>query len=413
MTIPTPEKRIVEFEKLGFGMFIHWGLYSRLGKGEWIMHLENIPKDEYSKLKDTFTAEDFDAEKIAFTAKSAGMKYITLTSRHHEGFSLYDTCGLSDYDAPHSPAGRDLIAEYVAACKKYGLLPMIYHTTLDWYDSRFENDFDAYLKYLRDSVEILCTNYGKIGGLWFDGNWSKPDADWQEDKLYSMIRRLQPEAMIINNTGLTARGEIGNPYLDSVTFEQGRPEPMDRRGMKKYVSAEMCQTINDHWGYGNFDLNSKSVRELIESLCACRKIGANYLLNVGLTADGKITPLQEATLEEMGKWTAISPNAVYLARPTEIKGEDKDFALGYERELYFFIHNLGSINPEQVVNGYAVKDGKRTFSNVNEKIKDIRWTDCDESLSFTQTPDGKLTVNCTGYPYGKSLVVRIAKATLC
>lgn len=223
MTIPIPEKRIAEFEKLGFGMFIHWGLYSRLGKGEWIMHLENIPKDEYAKLKDIFTAEDFDAEKIAFTAKSAGMKYITLTSRHHEGFSLYNTCGLSDYDAPHSPAGRDLIAEYVAACKKYGLLPIIYHTTLDWYDSRFENDFDAYLKYLRDSVEILCTNYGKIEGLWFDGNWSKPDADWQEDKLYSMIRRLQPEAMIINNTGLTARGEIGNPYLDSVTFEQGHP----------------------------------------------------------------------------------------------------------------------------------------------------------------------------------------------
>ena len=155
MSIPVPEKRIADFEKLGFGMFIHWGLYSQLGEGEWIMHLKNIPKEEYSKLKNTFTAKDFDAEKIAFTAKNAGMRYMTLTTRHHEGFSLYDTRGLSDYDAPHSPAGRDLVEEFIAACRKYGLVPMLYHTTLDWYDDRFETDFDAYLGYLRDTLHRI------------------------------------------------------------------------------------------------------------------------------------------------------------------------------------------------------------------------------------------------------------------
>lgn len=411
MALPVPEKRIADFEKMGFGMFIHWGLYSRLGEGEWIMHLKNIPKEKYSKLKEEFTAENFDAEKIVFTAKEAGMKYITMTTRHHEGFSLYDTRGLSDYDAPHSPAGRDLIEEYIKACNKYEIMPMLYHTTLDWYDDRFKNDFKSYLEYLRSSVEILCTQYGKIGGLWFDGNWSKPNADWEEDKLYSMIRKFQPDAMIINNTGITARGETGNDYLDSVTFEQGRPEPMNREGMKKYIAAEMCQTINDHWGFGAADLDSKSVPTLIESLCACRKIGANYLLNVGLTADGKITKLHEAILEEIGKWIKITGNSIYNGTPSKIKGEDKDFALESDNCIYFYIHDLAVSAKEQVVMDRKTKDRHRTFSKVNRKIKKIEWTDCDEELAFTQNDDN-LKIDCTEYPYGKSLVVRVAKATI-
>ena len=247
-----PEKRIADFEKLGFGMFVHWGLYSQLGEGEWVydFHKDNYPMSEYCKLQDTFTAEDFDAEEMVLAAKRAGCKYITLTTRHHEGFSLYDTCGLNTYDAPHSPAGRDLIKEFVDACNKHGIIPFFYHTTLDWYNEDFNNDFDTYLEYLRKSVEILCTNYGKIGGLWFDGNWSKLDADWKEGELYATIRKHQPEAMIINNTGLDARGEAGHPEIDSVTFEQGRPTPMDRTNMSKYVAAEMCYTLNVLWGCG-------------------------------------------------------------------------------------------------------------------------------------------------------------------
>ncbi|MBQ2720805.1 MAG: alpha-L-fucosidase, partial [Clostridia bacterium] len=244
MAIPVPEKRIAKFEKLGFGMFIHWGLYSQLGRGEWVQFVEKIPKEEYAKLKDTFTAKEFNGREIAKIAKRAGMNYITLTTRHHEGFSLYDTRGLNDYDAPHSPAGRDLIKDFVEGCRAEGILPMFYHTTLDWYNDDFNGNFKEYLKYLRRSVEILCTEYGEIGGLWFDGNWSKPNDDWEEDELYSLIRRNQPDAMIINNTGLDARGFVGNSYLDSVTFEQGRPTPMNREGMPKYLAAEMCQTIN-------------------------------------------------------------------------------------------------------------------------------------------------------------------------
>ena len=158
MAIPVPEKRIADFENMGFGMFIHFGMYSQLGRGEWIMNIADMPVEEYSKLKDTFTAKDFDGRKIAKIAKAAGMKYITLTTRHHDGFSLYDTKGLCDYDAPHSAAGRDLIRDFVDGCNAEGIMPMFYHTTLDWYQPSFKNNFPEYLEYLRRSVEVLCTN---------------------------------------------------------------------------------------------------------------------------------------------------------------------------------------------------------------------------------------------------------------
>lgn len=161
MSIPTPKQYISDFEQLGFGMFVHWGLYSQLGKGEWIWNIGKMDGEEYCKLKDSFTAEDFDADELVLTAKKAGCKYITLTTRHHEGFSLYDTCGLNDFDAPHSPAGRDLIREFVDACNRHDIVPFFYHTTLDWHHPDFEGNFDRYLEYLRQSVEILCKNYGK------------------------------------------------------------------------------------------------------------------------------------------------------------------------------------------------------------------------------------------------------------
>ena len=251
--LPEPLPRVARFESMAYGMFVHWGLYSQLGRGEWVMQMEKIPAAEYRKLKDSFTAKDFNGREMARVARKAGMKYITLTSRHHEGFSLYDTRGLSDYDAVHSPAKRDLVADFIEGCRAEGIAPFLYHTTLDWYQESFANDFDAYLDYLHASVEVLCRNYGELGGLWFDGNWSKPDADWKEDRLYGLIRKYQPEAMIIDNTGLQHRGKVGHPEIDSTTYEQGRPEPVDRRGMPKHVAAEMCQTMNMHWGIGAKD----------------------------------------------------------------------------------------------------------------------------------------------------------------
>nr|MBQ4319444.1 alpha-L-fucosidase [Clostridia bacterium] len=409
MAIPVPSKHVAEFEKMGFGMFIHWGLYSQLGRGEWVMSTEQIPKEEYSKLAQTFTASKFCGRTIAKIAKAAGMKYITLTTRHHEGFSLYDTKGLCDYDAPHTPAARDLIKDFVDGCNAEGIMPMFYHTTLDWYQDSFKENFDEYLEYLRKSVEVLCTNYGKIGGLWFDGNWSKKDADWKEDALYATIRKHQPEAMIINNTGLGKRGELGHPEIDSVTFEQGRPTPMNREGMPKYVAAEMCQTINAHWGVGTIDFKYQSVPELIENLCACRKVGANYLLNVGPSAEGEILPLQVEMLKMVGEWIKVCGWPIYEGKPCGIETSNKNFALKAGDKYYLFIHDLGRRGSENVVQD-GPGQGYKKFYGFADEIKSIKWLDNNEELKFTQN-NGILSVYATGFEYGKQLVVRVAEVT--
>ena len=266
------EQRIKQFETLGLGLFVHFGLYSLLGRGEWIKFNERIPDEEYERLTASFCPAPDWADRLAEAAAMAGCRYITLTARHHDGFSLYDTRGLNNYDAPHA-CSRDLIAEFVAACRKQGLRPFFYHTLLDWREPGYRTDFHAYLTYLRASVERLCTNYGEIGGIWFDGMWDKPDADWQEDVLYATIRRHQPEAIIINNTGLHERGKLGHIELDSVTFERGRPWPINLADSPKYIASEMCQTMGDTWGYGAGDLNYKAPAELIEDLCVCRRCG--------------------------------------------------------------------------------------------------------------------------------------------
>ena len=412
MSIPVAKQYILDFEQMGLGMFIHWGLYSQLGRGEWVFFNEKLDMNEYKKLADTFTAEDFDAEEIAKTAKAAGCKYITLTTRHHEGFSLYDTCGLNDFDAPHTPAGRDLIREFVDACNKYGLMPMFYHTTLDWYNPDFDENFDEYLEYLRKSVETLCKNYGKIGGLWFDGNWSKPDSDWKVEELYATIRKYQPEAMIINNTGLEHRGDVGNLEVDSVTFEQGKPTPMDREGMTKYVAAEMCETLNDHWGIGYDDLCYKSPVYLIQCLCDCRKVGANYLLNIGPEAQGKINEYQKELLGLLGRWMDLFGEAIYNGRPCGVAGIGKNFALKSTdgKSLYLFVYDL-AIKGDDNVTVAGKYRGAYAFGGVQDEIESVKWMDNDEELSFVQG-DNMLAVDFTGQPYGKSYPVRVAKAVI-
>jgi alpha-L-fucosidase len=347
--------------------------------------------------------------EIVRVAQSAGCKYICLTTRHHDGFSLYDTCGLNDYDAPHALAGRDLVREFVDECRKADIVPFFYHTTLDWHHPDFNNDFEAYLAYLRQSVELLCTNYGKIGGLWFDGNWSRPDDDWQEDALYSMIRRLQPEAMIINNTGLHKRGEKGNEYIDSLTYERGLPTPIDRTGMTKYVAGEMCETLNDHWGDAD-DLNFKPIKQILEEICDCRKIGANMLLNIGPAGDGTVPLMARATMESVGYWMQIYGKAIYNGRPYIARQGQRDFILRDIRDpktYYLFKYDLSCTGDHNV----SVTDqgnGVVSFDGFEQTVSSIAWMDSHQPLDFSQS-ENTLTVGCTGFPYGKNHCVRVAE----
>lgn len=413
---PLPLPRVEAFEKLGFGLFIHWGLYSQLGTGEWSRKIYNIPFDEYKKLFSSFSACDFNAESIVRMAKEAGMKYIVLTARHHEGFSLYDTRGLNDFDAPHSPAKRDIVREYVEACRKYDIAPFFYHTTLDWYwegkktPELAKEDFDRYLDYLKDSVEILCCNYGKIGGLWFDGNWSCPNADWKEDRLYATIRKYQPDAIIVNNTGLGRLGAIGNKEIDSVTFEQGEAKKINREGHTKYVAGEVCRTMNKHWGIGENDLNYISPGDVIEILASTRRHHANLLLNIGPTAQGGIPEYEKIILQKVGRWCKIYAEAIYSPKPAETCWcRGRDFILQEGNNYYYFVFDL-TISGDGNVTPNAGGTGLRAINDFFPKVKSAHWMDNGEEILFSQNQSaGLLALRCTGFPYGTHTVVRVMK----
>lgn len=401
------EPRILDFEKMGFGMFVHFGIYSQLGKGEWAKASLNISDEDYFPLAKTFCPKPDWARELARTARDAGCRYITLTTRHHDGYSLYDTCGLNTYDSVHS-CGRDLVREFVEACQEFGLKPFFYHTLLDWYHPDFQANFPGYLQYLRQSVELLCTNYGPIGGLWFDGKWSRPNDDWQEDALYAMIRSHQPDAILINNTGTDERGALGNPELDSVTFECGRPQPINLSCSPKYIASEMCQISGCHWGYARLDLNFKSMGHLIEDLACCRRFGSNLLLNVGPMGDGSLRLSDRAMFETLGTWVRIHEEALREPRPVacEIPGKPKDFLLRSGSTYYLFVHDLLQ-NADAGVSRPMPTDYHETLP-FPEPVRRISWLDNGEELTFVQR-DGSLTVGTTTFPYGTDLVVRIAK----
>ncbi len=399
MTHPHEYEYITRFESLGFGLFVHFGLYSMVGRGEWYLHLDpDADADKYNALADRFCPTKNWARELAKKAKKTGCKYITLTARHHDGFSLYDTCGLSEFDVMHSKYGRDLIAEFTDACREYDIVPFFYHTLLDWQDERYKNDFPAYMDYLIDSIEILCTRYGKIGGFWFDGMWDKPDEDWQEDRLYGAIRKHQPEAMIINNTGLSAQGKVGHPEIDSVTFERGNPTFVDQTD--KHRAGEMCQVLNDHWGYAENDCNYKSVGELIENLVDCRRYGCNFLLNTGLRGKGGISPMDSAMLDRIGKWVRANKGFIYTARPAELEAENCE--LLFDGEYYYaVIKNVAMSIDANVTLSHDAKTVKLPFD-----IARAVWLDNGREI---KTDKNSFVVE--PYAYGESYSVRVARIT--
>ena len=359
---------IENFEKLGFGLFVHFGLYSVVGKGEWYLHLNpTANKAEYETLIGKFRVKKNWAKELVKTAKSAGCKYITLTTRHHDGFSLYDTCGFNNYDAPHSACGRDLIREFVDECNQNGIVPFFYHTLLDWREESYQKDFPDYIDYLVQSIEILCKNYGKIGGFWFDGMWDKPNEDWQENRIYATIRKYQPEAMIINNTGLNALGQVGHYEIDSVTFERGKPCFVDNSD--KYRAGEMCQVLNDHWGYAKNDCNYKSIKELIENLVDCRKYNCNFLLNTGLRGNGSVNPTDACLLKEIGKWVKKNKGFIYEAKACDIKAENAEILFD-GKEYYAVIKNVPIGGDENVT-----RNLKLPIVRFDKEIKSAVWLD--------------------------------------
>lgn len=326
---PTPENLAARewFEDARFGLFVHWGVYSVLGDGEWVMNTKKIPIGDYEKLPALFNPTAFDAAEWVSMAKAAGMKYITITSKHHDGFAMFDS-KVSDYNiVARTPYKKDVLKALAEECRRQGLKLFFYHSQLDWhhpdYYPRGRTGQDAgrpdagnwprYLEYMNAQLRELLTNYGDIAGIWFDGWWDKPDADWQLDRTYALIHQLQPRALIGAN-----HHRRPNPGEDFQLFEKdlpgGRTAEFNKDSEISALPLETSETMNGAWGFNITDRRYKSTRDLVRYLVRAAGSNANFLLNVGPMPNGKIQPEFVARLRDVGAWLAKNGESIYGTR---------------------------------------------------------------------------------------------------
>lgn len=403
------ETKIKNFEKLGIGLFVHWGLYSKFSKGEWSQNILNIP--EYQTAFKNFNPAEENVKNLVRMAKRSGFKYIVLTAKHHDGFYLFDTKGISNFDSVHTPFKKDIIKIFTSECHKQKIKPFIYFATYDWNNNKYYQNFNGYLKELRNLIKLLCTNYGEIGGFWFDGNWNKPKADWQEEKLYNEIRELQPQAIITNNTGLEKQGQNDGTNVDVLTFERGNPKNINHVQHNHYFAAETSLTLNKHWGNAKNDLNYISAQQLIEQICRTRKVGANLLINVGPEFDGSLNIHCRSLLEVVRKWMNINHEAIYNT-PNYENLTNTSISNNYDfiKGRYLFVDNLGNVGNNNVVLG-GEKDRNIIFKDWDNRLIDhITWLDNNKNVKFSQNINSKrLEILADGFEYGTNLIERVAK----
>jgi alpha-L-fucosidase len=288
-----------------FGVFVHWGLYSQLGRHEWVMNRERIPVKQYEKLADTWRPRPRPAREWAALAKKAGMKYMVMTTKHHEGFCLWDT-KQTDYNAvKHGPA-RDLVREYVEACREFGLRVGFYYSLMDWHHpdgarcARDEAARRRFLDFTQGCVRELVTNYGKVDIMWYDVAWPLQTPElWESAKMNAMVRRLQPGIIINNRSRLPE--DFGTPEGHLTPEGEGR-------------SWEACMTFNGEWGWQPAPPEDwESVRSVLKMLRSCAAGGGNLLLNIGPKPDGSVPEEAVERLTAVGKWLAKYGEPVYGA----------------------------------------------------------------------------------------------------
>ena len=334
--ILSKDERMEWWRQARFGMFIHWGLYAVpagewkgekiSGIGEWIMERAKIPVSEYEQLAKQFNPVKFDAEEWVLIAKNAGMKYIVITSKHHDGFCLWDT-KYTDYDViDATPFKRDILAELAAECRKQGIRLCFYHSIMDWHhpdaqapfypnynDTKKSNlNFDRYVEYyLKGQLKELVQNYGPLGIMWFDGEWIK---DWTREMGWDMFEyclSLQPDTIVNNRVGNGRQGMRGLSKSDEFAGDYGTPEQEIPATGLPGVDWETCMTMNDTWGFKSYDHNWKSREDLIHKLVDIASKGGNFLLNVGPTAEGLIPAPSVERLAAIGEWMKVNSESIY------------------------------------------------------------------------------------------------------
>lgn len=374
-TLKEINERTKWFRKARFGMFIHWGIYAIPGRGEWVRSNERMDLDDYLKYMNQFDPVDFDPKKWARAAKNAGMKYMVLTAKHHDGFCLFDT-KYSKYKATNTKAKRDLVKEYVEAVRSEGLGVGLYFSLIDWShkdfpkyndihsphykDDRYKNeviDFDNYKKFLHKQIEEILTNYGKIDILWFDFSYEDMYGEkWGAKEIVDMVRKYQPQAIMDNRleTSGEAFGSIVTnnplPYCgDFVSPEQILPYEGIKNIDGDDVPWELCLTMNNNWGYNPRDLAYKSSKTLIRKLVECVSKNGNMILNVGPTPRGYINDASMKILEEIGKWFDKNGESIYgCGRATNLPKPDWGYYTQKDNVIYAHIFE-GPIGPLPLV----------------------------------------------------------------
>jgi len=361
---PTPANLAArqQFQNMKFGMFIHWGASSVLGSGEWVMNNRNIRVKEYQHLLRVFNPIDFDAKAWVDAAQSAGMNYITIITRHHDGFSNWDT-QTSDWKITRTPYGKDALKQLADECRKRGMKIFFYYSLLDWYRSDYQyetgktgkgtgrtakSDWNSYIKFMKAQLTELLTQYGDISGIWFDGHWDQLDNDidktlqskvnWHYDEIYELIHRLQPACMIGNNHHL-----LPLPGEDFQMFEKDLPGNNTTGFGGADISSlplETCETMNDSWGYNITDRKYKSVPALIHYMVKAAAHNANFLLNVGPMPTGKIQQEFTDTLAAMGKWMQKNSSSIYGTRGNIIPSQE--WGVVTAKDKTYYIHILKS-----------------------------------------------------------------------
>jgi len=325
------DARMKWWREARFGLFIHWGLYSipagewkgKANYAEWIRNQAQIPLKVYDKFVSKFNPVKFNAEYWVRMAKDAGMKYIVITSKHHDGFCLFNS-KYTNFDVMATPFKKDILKELSEACKKEGIKLCFYYSIMDWHNPDYlprrgwettrsskGADFNRYVQYMKNQLKELLTNYGNIGVLWFDGEWENTWNDKRGLKLYNYVRSLQPNIIINNRVGASRNGLEGFTETGKFTGDFGTPEQQIPITGLPGIDWESCMTMNDHWGYNKNDHNFKSAKEILRMLADIASKGGNYLLNIGPTAEGVFPPESVERLHKIGKWMKVNRESIY------------------------------------------------------------------------------------------------------
>jgi alpha-L-fucosidase len=389
------------FDSARFGMFIHWGAFSVPGSGEWVMNNRNISFTEYGQLQTIFNPQRFDAKKWVSAAKRAGMQYITLITRHHDGFSLWDT-QQSSWKITNTDWKQDAVRLMAEECRRQGIKLFVYYSLLDWYRSDYQyetgrtghgtgrtakSDWDHYIAFMKAQLTELLTEYGPIAGVWFDGYWdqlsndqdkiNKPNVDWHLPEIYALIHRLQPQCLIGNNHHLTPiAGE------DFQMFEKDLPGGNSTGFGGQSVSIlplETCETINDSWGFNITDGNYKSSKALIRLLVKDAGYGANLLLNIGPLPNGEIQPVFTQRLDSIGIWLQKNGYAIYGTHGGYMKPQEWGAITEKDDKVYLHIFK---------------NDGDKFFIKIPYTV--IKAEMQGEPLSFQKISDNYLMIDLKG-----------------